>query len=637
MNDDKIEAVKVEQNPKKDKSVVCIGLDVGTMHLVCARSDSPDVKVTRNVFLPVDKDEINMNHLSSINYVKGSEGEVFIVGSDAFEFANLFGQEVSRPMEKGLISSKEWEAIDVLTLMIKDLIGPIDDKDAYCSYSIPAEPIDEDRTITYHENAFARILNKIGVNYTSVNEAMAIIYSECAKENFSGIGISFGAGMANCISGETEIPLLDGSVKTIKDLAENYKHEKFWVYSCKEDGSIVPGLAHSARKIGTKSVIRIHLDNDSYFDCTEDHPIMMRDGRYIEAASLKENDSLMPLYLEESKWNEMPGYLSCYNNKDKYWEMVHNMVMREHYGIFRSKNYITHHGNLKKKDNRPENLLSCKKEDHFKFHSEIASMGGKAASKIIIKQRKEELSERCKNQKPWLHRKEMINSGTWKEENIPWNKGLKGDEYKKYFKNEFSNQYTNPNNHKVVKIEKLNVYREVYDLTVDKYHNFAINNGIFIHNCAIAYKGIEAHKFSTARAGDWIDNQVAKSVNMIPNRVTNLKERYMKLRGNVEIKNKKTKRVLEALYDYHKSLIEYTIKKIIKEFEDRVDMEVDEEIPVIISGGTSLPDGFVNLFKSIITNYELPFEISEVRRARNPLTAVANGLLIRTVADVKGK
>ena len=199
MNDDKTEEVKVEQpqKQKKRKNIVSIGLDCGTMHLVCARSDSPDVKVTRNVFLPVDKDEINMTHLSSINYVEGSEGEVFIIGSDAFEFANLFGQEVSRPMEKGLISSKEIEAVDVLTLMIKDLIGPTKDSEVYCSYSIPAEPIDEDRTITYHEKVFARILNRIGVNYTSVNEAMAIIYSECAQENFSGIGISFGAGMAN--------------------------------------------------------------------------------------------------------------------------------------------------------------------------------------------------------------------------------------------------------------------------------------------------------------------------------------------------------------------------------------------------------------------------------------------------------
>ena len=123
---------------------------------------------------------------------------------------------------------------------------------------------------------------------------------------------------------------------------------------------------------------------------------------------------------------------------------------------------------------------------------------------------------------------------------------------------------------------------------------------------------------------------------MVPNRVTNIKEKYMKLSGEVEVKAKTTKRVLEALYYYHEALIDYTIKKIIKEFEDKVDMEVDEKIPVIISGGTSLPKGFVNLFKSSLEGYELPFDVSEVRRARNPLTAVASGLLIRTIADVKG-
>jgi hypothetical protein len=156
-------------------------------------------------------------------------------------------------------------------------------------------------------------------------------------------------------------------------------------------------------------------------------------------------------------------------------------------------------------------------------------------------------------------------------------------------------------------------------------------------NIAVSYKGIEAHKFSTARAGDWIDQQVSKFSDLVPNRITNLKEKYMKLTGEVEIKNKKTRRVLEALYDYYRALIDYTIKRIIKEFDEKVDMEVDEEIPIVIAGGTSLPEGFVKLFSSILKGYELPFEVSEVRRAKNPLTAVANGLLVRTMADVKGK
>lgn len=40
-----------------------------------------------------------------------------------------------------------------------------------------------------------------------------------------------------------------------------------------------------------------------------------------------------------------------------------------------------------------------------------------------------------------------------------------------------------PNNHKVVKVETLNRKEAVYDLTVDKYHNFALSNGVFVHNC----------------------------------------------------------------------------------------------------------------------------------------------------------
>jgi len=109
----------------------------------------------------------------------------------------------------------------------------------------------------------------------------------------------------------------------------------------------------------------------------------------------------------------------------------------------------------------------------------------------------------------------------------------------------------------------------------------------------------------------------------------------MKLTGGVSVKNKKTKRVLEALFYYHKALIEYTVKRIIKEFDDKVDIEIDDEIPIVISGGTSLPEGFVELFKSVISTYELPFEVSEIRKAKNPLTSVASGLLIRTMADVK--
>ena len=41
-----------------EEKTLAVGLDVGTMHLVASRNDSEEVKITRNVFLTVDKDDV---------------------------------------------------------------------------------------------------------------------------------------------------------------------------------------------------------------------------------------------------------------------------------------------------------------------------------------------------------------------------------------------------------------------------------------------------------------------------------------------------------------------------------------------------------------------------------------------------
>ena len=59
---------KEVKKSKKDNSPICIGLDVGTMNLVCARSDTDEIKTTRNVFLPIDKDDMDISQMSDISY-----------------------------------------------------------------------------------------------------------------------------------------------------------------------------------------------------------------------------------------------------------------------------------------------------------------------------------------------------------------------------------------------------------------------------------------------------------------------------------------------------------------------------------------------------------------------------------------
>jgi len=334
---------------KLKNDIISIGLDVGTMNLVATRSDTKESKILRNVFLPVTQDEIGTSDLSNLSYIKNSDDELFIIGDDAFKFSNIFGQEIRRPMKNGLISPDEIDAIEILTLMIKSLIGDIKSK-AVCTYSIPAESIDSGKSITYHEKVFARILNTLSINAMPLNEAMAIIYSECQNEKFSGIGISFGAGMCNV---------------------------------------------------------------------------------------------------------------------------------------------------------------------------------------------------------------------------------------------------------------------------------------------QIAYSGVDVLKFSTEQSGDWIDHNVAESLNMVSNRVTNIKEKYLDLsKGFQEHKNKKIKRVLDALQYYYTTMINNTVKKILKEFEEKVDLDIDDKLPIVVAGGTSKPNGFLELFKHEFTKYDVPFEISEIRLAKNQLTCVSNGLLINAISSI---
>jgi len=330
---------------------IAAGLDIGTMTIILSRSDKPDsVKIMRNMFLSVDTDEVPISEFSDMSYIKSEDGNTYIVGEDAFKMANLFNKPVSRPMEKGMISPNEIDAVDVLALIIKSMFGDVKDQDIYCSYSIPAEAIDMDRSVTYHEKVFTRILGAIGVNHTSCNEAMAVIYSECSKERFSGIGLSFGAGMCN---------------------------------------------------------------------------------------------------------------------------------------------------------------ICC------------------------------------------------------------------------------------------------------------------------------AYKAVEAFTFSTSRSGDWIDTNVANDLNITPNRVTNIKEKYLDLSKDfITESNKRRRRILEALNYYYSSLIDYTVKNVIKQFNDNFDLELDEDIPIVIAGGTSMIPGFLDLFKKQISKYDLPFDVSSIRMAKNPQTAISQGLLVKTMSDI---
>jgi hypothetical protein len=57
-------------------------------------------------------------------------------------------------------------------------------------------------------------------------------------------------------------------------------------------------------------------------------------------------------------------------------------------------------------------------------------------------------------------------------------------------------------------------------------------------------------------------------------------------------------------------------------------------MPIVLAGGTARPTGFLQKFESIMrSGGDFPVEISEVRMAKDPLTATANGCYVAAMSE----
>ena len=171
----------------------------------------------------------------------------------------------------------------------------------------------------------------------------------------------------------TYIPLLDGSTITLEDLIKKFDSDKeIWVYSYDhKTGKIVPGLVTWAGKTRLQTkLIRVHLDNDKFIECTADHLFMLRDGTYIEAEKLKPKDSLMPFYVKNSNSCISNGqyYKSVYHPGINKYQLIYKCVA-ENIGISKKGDgKHIHHKNFIIHDNHPKNLISLTGGQHLKIH-----------------------------------------------------------------------------------------------------------------------------------------------------------------------------------------------------------------------------------------------------------------------------
>jgi len=173
---------------------------------------------------------------------------------------------------------------------------------------------------------------------------------------------------------------------------------------------------------------------------------------------------------------------------------------------------------------------------------------------------------------------------------------------------------------------------------VEQFSAIAVSMGAGMVNVALLFQTLVGMTYSIINSGDWLDASAAKATGTTASRIQSIKERGLNLMDPNE-GDPKTIREREALVIYYKSLILRVLESIKVEFEkNRGNIDLPNAIPLILSGGTSLPKGFKELFEAGFATVKdkFPIPISEIRVAKEPLNAVAQGLLVAALNHSEG-
>jgi actin-like ATPase involved in cell morphogenesis len=211
-----------------------VGVDIGTGFISCAEHEEGNKKFRKvrdaffklnpSKFLEGSADQFGESMLKNAgaHYVK-VDGQLYVLGDDAFKFASLFHQECLRPMSQGVLNPREPVSNLMVAELIKAVAGKPKAKNDVLYYCVPAEPIDADFDVEYHKQILHGVFEEVGYkNINVMTEGLAVVYSELAETQYTGIGMSFGAGMCNIVYSFMGIPVFAFSLSRGGDWIDSH-------------------------------------------------------------------------------------------------------------------------------------------------------------------------------------------------------------------------------------------------------------------------------------------------------------------------------------------------------------------------------------------------------------------------------
>lgn len=168
------------------------------------------------------------------------------------------------------------------------------------------------------------------------------------------------------------------------------------------------------------------------------------------------------------------------------------------------------------------------------------------------------------------------------------------------------------------------------ELQNENFTGIGISCGGGMCNVCVAFLSVPMLTFSIPMGGDYIDASVSGVVDEPLTRVRLIKEE------SLDLSRLPKDKVTSALHIYYEEVLNTLVTKLREGFENSRQLpKIDRAIPIVLSGGTAKPRGFLQKFESIIKSGGFPIQISDVRLATDPLTATARGCYIAAMSEVR--
>lgn len=161
------------------------------------------------------------------------------------------------------------------------------------------------------------------------------------------------------------------------------------------------------------------------------------------------------------------------------------------------------------------------------------------------------------------------------------------------------------------------------ELADSNFSGIGISCGSGLCNVCLAVLSVPVISFSMPKAGDFIDSQTALVTGDLAVRMRVQKEQGFTLNGLTG------NRVYDALTVYYQEMLVNLAQTLRNHISSAQRLpRIEQSIPLVLSGGTAMPSGFLDHFIKVLAANELPVKLSEVRVSPDPLNSTARGALM---------